>query len=92
MWSSRPPGMPAGWSSVRRKVLRSSDVCWLCGQHGADEVDHMIPRHRGGGEGDNLKPVHRACHARKSSAEGNARQRELRARKRRPVDRHPGLN
>jgi hypothetical protein len=52
----------------------------------------MIPRHRGGGEGDNLKPVHRACHAKKSSAEGNARQRELRARKRRPVDRHPGLN
>ena len=91
MWGSSRPSMPANWPVVRRKVLRLSDVCYLCGTRGADEVDHVIPRHKGGGDSvDNLRPVHRACHAKKSSAEGVNRQRELRDRRRRPAGRHPG--
>ena len=90
MWD-RKSHMPAGWSATRRHVLDSSDVCYICGQPGADEVDHVLPRHRGGGEGrSNLQPVHRACHARKSSGEGNRRKAELKARRFRPKDRHPG--
>ena len=93
MWSSQPrPAMPAGWTRTRNRVLRQSDVCYICGQPGADEVDHVIPRHRGGGEAaSNLHPVHRACHARKSSSEGNRRKAELKARKKRPTEHHPGM-
>ena len=83
--------MPAGWAFTRKKILRTSDVCYLCGTGGADEVDHIVPRHRGGGdEESNLRPVHRFCHAKKSSAEGHARKRELRAARFRPNGRHPG--
>jgi 5-methylcytosine-specific restriction endonuclease McrA len=82
--------MPAGWDKTRRRILRKSDVCYLCGSPGSDEVDHVRPRHLGGGEDDNLAPVHRSCHARKSSAEGHARKRALRAARFRPAERHPG--
>lgn len=91
MWASKTAGMPAGWDRVRRRVLRGSDVCYLCGKPGADEVDHLLPRHKGGSdEVTNLRPVHKFCHSRKSSAEGHARRRELRAARFRPAGRHPG--
>jgi 5-methylcytosine-specific restriction endonuclease McrA len=91
MWSNRSAGMPAGWDKVRRRVLRGSSVCYLCNKPGADEVDHLIPRHKGGSdEESNLRPVHRFCHAKKSSAEGHARKRALRAARFRPEGRHPG--
>jgi 5-methylcytosine-specific restriction endonuclease McrA len=83
--------MPAGWSATRRRVLRKSDVCYLCHQPGADEVDHVVPRHQGGGDDEsNLRSVHRFCHSKKSSAEGHARKRALRAARFRPSGRHPG--
>jgi 5-methylcytosine-specific restriction endonuclease McrA len=54
-------------------------------------VDHFVPRHKGGGdEESNLRPVHRFCHSKKSSAEGHARKRALRAARFRPTGRHPG--
>jgi 5-methylcytosine-specific restriction protein A len=91
MWSSVSPGMPANWFSVRRAVLRGSTVCSMCGQPGADEVDHIVPRSRGGSDDlTNLRPVHRACHASKSSREGVERRRALRANRVRPSGRHPG--
>jgi 5-methylcytosine-specific restriction endonuclease McrA len=82
--------MPAGWDKTRRAVLHASDVCYLCGTAGADEVDHVVARSRGGLEGTNLRPVHRACHSKKSSFEGVSRRRELSKRRRRPSGRHPG--
>lgn len=83
--------MPAGWARTRASVLRKSNICYICGTVGADQVDHILPRHRGGDDSvSNLRPVHRACHARKSSAEGNARAGELRNLRRRPEGRHPG--
>jgi 5-methylcytosine-specific restriction endonuclease McrA len=54
-------------------------------------VDHVVPRHKGGGdEVDNLRPVHKFCHSKKSSVEGHARKRALRAARFRPTGRHPG--
>ena len=44
---------------IRARVLRESDVCWICGQPGADSVDHVVPRSKGGGnEPSNLRPAH----------------------------------
>lgn len=50
-----------GWKRQKRnrKVLAASDVCWICGHPGADEVDHVKPLSRGGSEDrNNLKPAH----------------------------------
>ncbi|WP_079868837.1 HNH endonuclease [Mycobacteroides abscessus] len=54
----------------------------------ASEVDHIVP---GDDHSDgNLRAACRKCHAHKSSAEGNDRQRQLRALRKRPIERHPG--
>lgn len=31
------------WKKLRKRVLRESDICHICGQPGADSVDHIIP-------------------------------------------------
>lgn len=84
--------MPAEWHRIQRQVLADSDICYVCGKPGSDGVDHVIPRHKGGSEGrENLAPIHTdPCHNRKSSAEGISRKRELRALRKRPLERHPG--
>lgn len=41
------------------KILAASDVCHICGQPGADAVDHVVPLSRGGEDApSNLKPAH----------------------------------
>ena len=45
----------------RAIVLAASTVCWLCGEPGADEVDHVVPYDRLNPYTDsveNLRPVH----------------------------------
>jgi 5-methylcytosine-specific restriction endonuclease McrA len=55
-----PSGRP--WRRIRAAVLATSDVCWLCGHPGANDVDHVIPRSLGGDPLDpaNLRPAHGA--------------------------------
>ena len=91
-WSSRGSDMGTRWAAIRRRVLRASDgVCYLCGRDGACEVDHIVPRSRGGSDHpDNLRAICRSCHARKSSAEGHAVQKRRRELKKRPAEKHPG--
>ena len=90
-WAANSAPLPRNWASVRRKVLRASDICHLCGESGADEVDHLVPRYAGGSdELSNLVGVHQLCHRRKSAAEGHARKRELRSMRLRPAEGHPG--
>jgi 5-methylcytosine-specific restriction endonuclease McrA len=91
-WSSKSTPLPRNWNTIRSRVLRNSDVCCVCHQPGADEVDHVVPRYLGGSdEAANLRPIHAfPCHASKSSAEGHARRRELAARRKRPQLKHPG--
>ncbi|WP_280350367.1 HNH endonuclease [Nocardia abscessus] len=94
MWSSsnRSSQLPSDWESRRRQVLSRDD--WICQIEDigcrleATDVDHIIPGndHSLG----NLRAACAPCHARKSSAEGHARKRELRSRRFRPPERHPG--
>lgn len=42
-----------------RRILATSDICWICGHAGADAVDHKVAIARGGSDTrDNLAPAH----------------------------------
>lgn len=42
-----------------RRILAASNVCHICGEPGADAVDHVIPLARGGADNaSNLRPAH----------------------------------
>lgn len=46
----------------RAYVLGESTICWICGQDGADSVDHVVPWTLGGDDSiDNLQPAHIEC-------------------------------
>lgn len=92
--STRRKRLPAGWASVivPRILARDHGRCYLCGQLGADTVDHIRPGddHRD----SNLAAVHDHapphCHRLKSSREGNAARAARQGAGRHPVERHPG--
>ena len=48
------------WQRVCAEVYRIyGRRCWLCGQDGADTVDHVIPLNKGGTNAlANLRPAH----------------------------------
>ena len=55
---------------LRLRVLEESSICWLCGQSGADTVDHVVPLSIApdlGEELANLRPAHGTC----NSSRGN---------------------
>lgn len=89
--STRKGRLPDDWDERRAAVFaRDGRICHVCGQPGANQVDHVKvgDDHRL----ENLAPIHgwdtpQGCHAFKTSAEGNAAKPPLR----RPRERHPGL-
>jgi 5-methylcytosine-specific restriction endonuclease McrA len=56
-----------GWSYQRKReriLARDGYICWLCGLPGADSVDHVTPRVRGGDDSDeNLRAAHGRCNS-----------------------------
>jgi 5-methylcytosine-specific restriction protein A len=73
--SATARGYGVFWQGARRAVLMHEPLCRPCTAAGrvsaATEVDHIIPKARGGTDDlDNLQPICDACHARKSAAEG----------------------
>lgn len=56
---------------IMRKHL---GICHVCGQPGADQIDHVIPLAQDGPDtADNLRPIHaKPCHQRKTQAEARA--------------------
>jgi 5-methylcytosine-specific restriction endonuclease McrA len=58
-----------GWDYQRQRariLATYNRVCWICGTWGADTVDHVVPRARGGGNNeDNLRPAHARCNYRR---------------------------
>lgn len=92
-WEGHPRTTTPTWRKTRARILkRDHGICHVCGQPGADEVDHVIPDFEGGPSTiDNLAPIHDdPCHRRKSSAEG-LRARWQRSARKRPTEQHPGL-
>lgn len=61
--SLRPGGSTTRWRRLRAHVLaRDGGVCYVCGQAGANSVDHVRPRSLGGGDDlANLKAAHLRC-------------------------------
>lgn len=60
---------------INRVVLRNYyGVCHVCGQPGADEVDHVIPLSEGGADDyHNRRPIHsEPCHQQKTQREARA--------------------
>lgn len=89
--SNRKQELPPNWYHLRSQVLRRDEYRCQIRDPGcrgaANEVDHI---QRGSNHAlENLRAVCPRCHARKSSAEGNARRAELRSRRYR-TERHPG--
>jgi 5-methylcytosine-specific restriction endonuclease McrA len=51
---------------MRQRILETSNICWLCGQPGADTVDHIIPLSIDPSLAEdptNLLPAHRGCNS-----------------------------
>lgn len=89
---------PPGWTATRKRILnRDAHVCYICGQDGADQVDHIINAAAGGTHDDhNLAAIHaEPCHRLKTNRERNANRQAPppppAPRKRRRPEAHPGL-
>jgi 5-methylcytosine-specific restriction protein A len=66
--SPRLRGYTTEYDKKRAAILAASNICWLCGKHGANTVDHVIPLSHGGtNDISNLKPAHKRC----NSSRGN---------------------
>jgi 5-methylcytosine-specific restriction endonuclease McrA len=85
----------SGWdegAAAKRIMAMHAGICHVCGQSGADQVDHVIPLCEGGLDEDtNKAPIHSTpCHVQKTAAEaGRARGRKY--SRKRGVERHPGM-
>lgn len=56
---TRTPYRDRQYRNRRARILRTSDVCWICGKPGSDSIDHVIPLNRGGtNDPANLRPAH----------------------------------
>jgi len=72
---SRKKRLPPDWETRRKIILNRSTVCYLCGNEGADTVDHINQSLEDDHSLENLAPVHDKvephCHRYKTSKEGN---------------------
>lgn len=73
--STRKKRLPPDWETRRRIILNRSNVCYLCGEAGADTVDHVNQSLEDDHSLENLAPVHDRvyphCHRYKTSMEAN---------------------
>jgi 5-methylcytosine-specific restriction protein A len=91
--SNRRARLPTDWAERCAQVrARDRGVCYVCGQPGADAVDHKNPGddHRLTNLGQIHQDVPPYCHRTKSAREGNAARAAIRAKRHRPREAHPG--
>lgn len=72
--SSAARGYGGRWRKIRDAVLRREPLCRSCRLLGLDveatDVDHIVPRARGGtDEASNLQPLCHSCHSKKTATE-----------------------
>lgn len=55
------------------------DTCWLCGQPGANSVDHVVPIQWGGAmwDLDNMRPAHLRCNQARGNRTRHVRHRNV---------------
>ncbi|MGI8614626.1 MAG: HNH endonuclease [Nocardioidaceae bacterium] len=85
--------VPSDWNSLKTKVMRRDrGICYVCGQSGADQVDHVVNIAEGGTHDlGNLAAIHgEPCHREKTRQE-IARGHARRPRAKRQPEPHPGL-
>lgn len=73
-------GYGADWERIRARILKAEPLCRQCRKDGravvATTVDHIRPKHKGGGDEDsNLQPLCKPCHKAKTALEGNMARR-----------------
>lgn len=89
--SDRVKRLPRGWRQIRARILARDPICTLCGVRPSTHCDHITAKTDDHSEAG-LQGVCAECHSRKSSAEGNAAQRDNpRPGRNRPPEPHPGL-
>ena len=62
------------WRQLRSAILAASDICWLCGRPGANEIDHVEPasmRPDLALDPANLRPAHATCNRKRGSKPAN---------------------
>lgn len=63
-------GYGAAWQRKRRRILARDPVCKRCDRKFSTEVDHIIPKVRGGSDADdNLQGLCKPCHSEKTAKE-----------------------
>lgn len=72
--SAASRGYGARWRKLRLMFLRANPLCYECLNHGiikeATDVDHIISKKSGGTDAwDNLQPLCRECHSKKTAKE-----------------------
>jgi len=85
-WAAPGYKQPPGWSKTRARILeRDEHQCYLC-SNAADQVDHVVPVHKGGTHDDaNLAAICVPCHKAKTQREAA----QARPRRKRPSEPHP---
>ncbi|MFD7861857.1 HNH endonuclease [Streptomyces sp. NPDC059783] len=86
--SNRKARLPSGWEKIRARILARDPICCICGVRPSTHCDHIVAKTD---DHTNLQGVCGPCHDQKSSAEGNAAQRDSPPPGRlRPPEEHPG--
>lgn len=68
--TSAERGYGHSWRKLRAAYLASHPVCQHCQREAATDVDHIIPRRKGGTDDEwNLQALCHACHSRKTVKE-----------------------
>lgn len=61
-----------GWQrdQIKRRLFMQSPLCASCGERAAEELDHVVPLHRGGSnDASNLQGLCPECHRRKTATD-----------------------